>query len=144
MLQIHAQSLRNRREELLTKSLIEDYTNTVREIELFFTNEENLLDSFPQIVINTRLKATKTKLIDELISNGFVVESGTQNMFTVSLYNVDEQSDISTSQDATVDTSSLDVEIKDSKSEILEEPKVVVKQPTYSHTDLQMSGGSPF
>ena len=152
MLQLNAQTLRQKREAILNQSLTEDYEECVKELEAFFGNEENLLKDFPQVVITSRYNKTKIRLSEELIKNGFTVEDGFQNLITVSLYS-DNASSVSTIENATVTTSVINSEpvvnitVEEQQPVVVEtpkeEPKVVVRQPTYDHTNLQMSG-DPF
>lgn len=145
MLQLNAQTLRDKRELIINQSLNQDYEDVLKSFTEFFSNEDNLLVEFPEIGLTTKYAKTKERLITEFTENGFFVISSEDNYLLVSLY--DKFAKQRQQKESLVDS----VEIKDSLNDAStipevpkEEPKVVVKQPTYSHTDLQMSGGSPF
>lgn len=140
MLQLNAQALRDKRELILNKSLTEDYENTLRNFTDFFDKEDNLLVDYPEVIFSTKYEKTKLRLIEEFKASGFIVYSGDDNSISVGLYDkfasLREQREVIS--EPTVNN------IVEEKPVVTEETKVVIKQPTYNHTDLQMSGGSPF
>lgn len=139
MLQLNAQALRDKRELILNKSLAEDYENTLRNFTDFFDKEDNLLVDYPEVIFSTKYEKTKLRLIEEFKANGFIVYSGDDNSISVALY--DKYASL---REQNVVAPDPVVNIVEEKPVVTEETKVVIKQPTYNHTDLQMSGGSPF
>lgn len=139
MLQLNAQALRDKRELILNKSLAEDYENTLRNFTDFFDKEDNLLVDYPEVIFSTKYEKTKLRLIEEFKASGFIVRSGDDNNISVGLYDKYESL-----REQNVVAPDPVVNIVEEKPVVTEETKVVIKQPTYNHTDLQMSGGSPF
>ena len=141
MLPLNATALLAKRQTLIDSVVSTDYQSALDQLTTFFEKEENLLLNDPSVLIKIGHSLTKAKLITQLRSNGFTVqEDEVTNNLTVKLPISDSFTEVQN-----------EVVIEQPKEEpiviqeVVKQPEsVAVKTPSYSHTDLQMSGKDPF